>query len=198
MNTTIISAPAIEPVTLSEQKAHMRISVPDEDSLIQSLIVASRIIIEKFTGVRMITQIIKGVLDTFPSDDTIILPLAPVISVDEIKTIDTNGAEAVFPSTKYEVDLVSIPNRIKLKNGESWKEPSIYREVNGVEIIFTCGYGSVASNVPEDLKLAIKLLASHFYENREATVFTAIKRVEELPLGVRYLISPYRLWQRIL
>lgn len=195
MKITTISTPSIEPVTVSEQKEHMRVSVSDEDSLIENLITVARMSIENITSNRLITQTVKGVLDRFPSEAEIRLPLVPVVSVDSIKTIDTNGTEAVFSSSNYEVDNIGIPSRIRLKTGKSWTEPSVYREVNGVEITFTCGYGAEASSVPEPLRLAIKLLAAHFYENREATVFI-LKDIKELPLGLRYLVDPYKAWLR--
>ena len=51
----------------------------------------------------------------------------------------------------------------------------------------------MSADVPGPLKLAIKLLVGHFYENREATTML---KIDELPLGIKALIEPYRTWQR--
>ncbi|MCL1126713.1 head-tail connector protein [Shewanella surugensis] len=44
--------------------------------------------------------------------------------------------------------------------------------------------------INESTKLAIKLLIGHFYINREATTS---ERVNKIPLGIQYLLDPYRL-----
>lgn len=46
--------------------------------------------------------------------------------------------------------------------------------------------------VPADLKLAIKMLVGHWYENREATLVGI--SAEELPLGVWDIINQHRGW----
>jgi uncharacterized phage protein (predicted DNA packaging) len=45
---------------------------------------------------------------------------------------------------------------------------------------------------PGALRQAIMMLASHFYENREATSFDG--RASETPFGYLSLIAPYRTW----
>lgn len=46
--------------------------------------------------------------------------------------------------------------------------------------------------VPEPLKEAVRQLAAHLYENREATLVGIT--AQELPFGVYDLIAPYRKW----
>jgi len=194
MADQIITEPSIEPVTTAEQKSHMRVDISTDDTLIENLVKSARIIIEKLTGLKLISQVWKLVLDEFPSEDYIELPYWPVISVDEIKTIDVDETEAVFSSDNYVTDLISIPATITLKDDQEWTDPAAgYQVVNGVEIKFTCGYGTSAADVPEPLKLAIKMLAAHFYENREAT---AIVKLNELPMGISSLIENYRTYFR--
>jgi len=48
--------------------------------------------------------------------------------------------------------------------------------------------------VPDDLKEAMKQLAGHLYESREAT-FIGQGSVTEVPLGFHELIGPYRRWE---
>ena len=45
---------------------------------------------------------------------------------------------------------------------------------------------------PADLQQAIMLLASHWFENREATLVGM--SAQELPLGFRELLSAHRVW----
>lgn len=46
--------------------------------------------------------------------------------------------------------------------------------------------------VPEALKEAVRMLAAHFYENREAASFDG--RGHELPFGFTALVTPHRTW----
>jgi hypothetical protein len=48
------------------------------------------------------------------------------------------------------------------------------------------------TSVPPPIIEAIKLLAAHLYENREASLVGVTS--EDLPLGLWDLITPYRAW----
>jgi hypothetical protein len=48
------------------------------------------------------------------------------------------------------------------------------------------------TEVPADLKHAVKMLAAHLYENREATLVGIT--AEDLPLGVWDIINQHRAW----
>lgn len=194
--TVIVTAPTLEPVTLAEQRQHMKFTAVDavEDTLISGWITAARENVEKLTGLKLISQVWKAVYDGYPEERVIKLPFSPVISVDEIKTTDKAAAAVVFASSNYVTDLISIPARVVLKDTASWPAPSAgLLEVNAVEVKCTYGYGVAAASVPAGLKSAIMLLAAHLYENREAT---SVVTFSELPMGIQALIAPYRTWQR--
>lgn len=50
------------------------------------------------------------------------------------------------------------------------------------------------AGVPADLVEAMKMLAGHLYENREAS-FIGQGSVTEVPFGFHDLIGPYRKWE---
>ena len=52
--------------------------------------------------------------------------------------------------------------------------------------------GDLDDEAPEPLKEAVRQLAGHLFENREATIIDGT--VRPIPLGFHDLISPYRLW----
>ena len=58
------------------------------------------------------------------------------------------------------------------------------------EIDFTAGYGSSGVDVPQPLRQAIRLLVTHWYENRSAVVLG--DDASATPLGYRELVAPYR------
>ena len=66
MVMTRISAPAAEPVTLAEAKAHLRVVDAVEDTLISGLIKAAREEVEAATGLALISQNWRLYLDCWP------------------------------------------------------------------------------------------------------------------------------------
>ncbi|KKK75959.1 hypothetical protein LCGC14_2868480, partial [marine sediment metagenome] len=97
--------------------------------------------------------------------------------------------QQTLDASVYDVDTTSTPGRITLAYNQSW--PSIRGEHHAVEIIFVTGYGDAATDVPDRIIAAIKLMAAHLYENREAT---SGFNVNELPLAVESLLSMDRVF----
>lgn len=62
----LITAPAIEPVTLTQAKAHLRVDFADDDTLITTLIIVARQAVEEFLGRALITQTWQVFYDKFP------------------------------------------------------------------------------------------------------------------------------------
>jgi hypothetical protein len=52
------------------------------------------------------------------------------------------------------------------------------------------GMPLIDGDIPKGLKQAMLLILGHFYNNRESTVMGVT--VTEIPLGYKYLISPYK------
>ena len=192
MGTVLLAGPAVEPVTLEETKAHLRVEFADDDALIGGLIKAARECAESATNRKLITQRWRVFEDKIPSPPEFCLPFAPAQSVDWVRLWDTTNNGIVLAATAYSTDVIGEPARVWLKDTPS----ATLRRYNAVEIAFTCGYGAAATTVPEPLRQAVKLLAAHWYENRIAVGDGSQQKYEELPLGVQYLLAPYRLWGR--
>lgn len=54
------------------------------------------------------------------------------------------------------------------------------------------GYDETAMLVNPAIQAAILLITSHLYENRESVVDS---KLVELPMGVRFLLAPWRVWR---
>ena len=196
IRTVLVSAPAAEPVTLVDLKAHLRVDLVDEEALITAQGTAARLLIEDVTGQRMIDQTWKLVLDRFPAARWIRIPLGPTTAVNSVKSTDRLGFVSTQNAAEYIVDLVSEKARIVLKEDFDWPDPDEdLQEANAVEIEFVVGFGVAASDVDERLKLAVKMLTAHWFENREAVVLSSMS-FEELPMAVQSLIGEFRLWER--
>jgi uncharacterized phiE125 gp8 family phage protein len=186
MNRELITAPTLEPITLAEAKAHLRVVSADEDALISSLVLAARERAEIYTERALLQQTWEVSLDVFPTGD-IRLPLLPLLSVVSVKYYDTDGVEQTLDVSEYYEDAKSKPARIVPVS--NW--PATKDRPNAVTITIEAGYGETADKVPQVIKQALLLMVGDMYENREETVVGTI--VSTLPLTADRLLRPFRL-----
>jgi uncharacterized phiE125 gp8 family phage protein len=191
-STSLATAPAVEPLTLTEAKLHLRVDHTTDDDLITSLIVAARQYAENYTQRCFITQTWDLKLDAFPVGD-ILLVKPPVASVTSITYVDTDGTTQTLSSALYRTDLPTGPwaqrGRIEPAYGESW--PSTRALSNAVTVRCVHGYG-LAVSVPDPIKAALKLLIGHWYENREAVSVSIGANVQQVPMAVVALLVPFK------
>jgi len=194
----LTAAPATEPLTTAEAKSHIRVTVSDDDTLIDSYIKAARELWEDLTSRMLITQTWKLVLDAFPADRFIEIPLAPLQSVASVKYTDQDGTQSTQTAGEYIVDTASEIPRIVLKEDYDWPDPDAgLQEANAVEISFIVGYGGTGASIPEIVRNGIRLLVGHFYENREAIVASGRAfRPETLPIGFMSIVAQYKMYAR--
>lgn len=189
----LYTAPAAEPVSLTEAKLHLRVTSTDEDTLITSLISAARQWIEEQTYRQLVTATWDLVLDDFPSGrDPIRIPRAPLRTVTSISYKDGNGETQTVSTAVYAVSATRQPGEIRLKYGQVW--PTAQDTPDAVTVRFNAGYGD-ADDVPDLLKAAVKLLVGQWYEYREP-VLTA--SVNEVPLTVQRIVQTYDLGDELL
>lgn len=184
MGLSLVTAPASEPITLAEAKAHCRVDITDDDTLISALIVTAREYCEGYLHRKLITQAWDWTMEGFPS--CFQFPFLPVSAITSVKYYDTANVQQTLSSSYYQVDLYSTPARVHLAYGYAW--PSSYERSDAVVVRFSAGYANAAA-VPQAIKQAMLLLIGHWYRSREA----AGTRVEEIPMGVQALLFPLRL-----
>ena len=158
---------SIEPVTLTSVKEHLRISIDDDDFILQDYIRAARLRTEGVMGRAFITQTWVYYLDRWPDEDYIKLPFPPLQSVTSVKYKDRDETEYTFDSADYVVDTVSQPGRVVLKYGEVWPTETLSPKTP-IYITFEAGYGDDRPDIPMNIRLAVMALVGHWYENREA------------------------------
>jgi len=177
--------PLAEPVTLTELKAHLRIDASDEDELLGGLIRVARAHLEAVTGVALMSQGFRLVLDDWPRGTVIQLMRTPVQTIDAILVFDADGEPQSFDLSDMLLDATARPARLVIK-----QRPRPGQPINGIEIEFTAGFGS-ALEVPPELKRAILVHAAHLYEFRGAV--TLDMQPASVPVGYDRLIAT---WQR--
>jgi uncharacterized phiE125 gp8 family phage protein len=188
MALVLTSAPAAEPVTLAEAKAHLRLDHAGEDALIATLITTARLHIEAALGLALITQSWSYRLDAWPSGGSIVLPLRPVQSMGAVRVTAADGTVATLAPEGYLLDGASVPPRL-VATAPPWPRPGLV--VQGIEMAFTAGYGNAASAVPPPIRQALLLLVAHWYEHREPVLIGGA--AAPVPDTVATLLAPYRM-----
>ena len=183
------AGPAVEPVSLAEAKAHLRIDGTAEDTLIGSLVVTSRLHVESALGLSLVTQGWSWLFDAWPRGREVKLPLRPVQSIAAVRLYDEAGDSAALAAETYLLDGASSPARLVRQGALVWPKPG--RTANGIEIAFTSGYGDAATDVPEPIRQALRLLIAHWYEHR--TPFEVGPAATPPPDMVEQLLAPYRI-----
>jgi len=187
--TRIKTPPAVEPVTLTEAKLHLRLATTAalaaaytaEDDLLNALIVAARTWAEDYTHRAFITRTWEATLQSWPTG-AILLPWPPfgAVSLIEIEG-DT------WDSDEY---LVSIEGAIVPL--DTWPDLSTYedRVADPIVITYTSGFGATAATVPATVRQAILLLSGGWYGQRESILVGVAG--QDAPMGVKALLDPYR------
>ena len=209
----VISEPRCEPIYLADARRWLGLTDDndtDQDPEIWAILRALREYAEKRTGRRFVDQELELNLDCWP-DWIVELPVAPIVSIDYVRYLDTNGELQTFydgtvsptiGADQVWLDIKSQPGRLQPAYGGRWP---ILRggDFNAVQIGFTAGYGTGGS--PEDLSVIPKQLqlwlryrlAGHF-EQREPIVIGDRGQVNQVPeSNLDALLSGLTLGRRV-
>jgi uncharacterized phiE125 gp8 family phage protein len=193
----LISAPAIEPITLAEAKLHLKVNSTLEDSLITSWITTTRRMVERYLNRALITQTYELYLDHWPCYPCceIQLPFPPLQSVTSVKVFtDETTEQDLAAASYYWVDAVEEPGEIVKRYEAVWPIPQPGR-VNPIKITFVAGYGDTAATVPQEIKDAMKIWLTDLYENRGSIAVGPAVLVNVIPNHVINLIHSYRIYE---
>jgi hypothetical protein len=185
LKLTLVSAPAMLPLSLNEAKLYLRLDDDDtlDDALVANLTRAAMEACERFTGRALISQTWDLFLDRWPGMaetplaeglavgadlparvKAVALPRPPLQGVLHVKTYDEADTATPWPAANYFVDTASVPGRLVARTGHALPLPG--RAANGIEIRFSAGYGDAPGAVPEALRQGLRLLVAHLYEHR--------------------------------
>ncbi|NVK33694.1 MAG: phage head-tail connector protein [Rhodobacteraceae bacterium] len=185
MTSVLIDPPTIEPVSVADMRAYLRVSGTQEEELLGDLVKAARQHVERETRRALISQNWRLYLENWPFGRVIVLPVAPILSVSEVAVYDLDGDRHLLSSDDYQLDKARSPARLRVRPGAGLP----LQNLNGIEVDFTAGYGPTESDVPENLRQSIRMLAAHWFEHREAVAEDAL---EPVPFGVDRLLSTHR------
>jgi uncharacterized phiE125 gp8 family phage protein len=185
----VITAPD-ELITVAEAAEFMRAEFSaSEEDLVESLIIAARQWCEEYLGRAIGVQTIELRMAGFPDDAEPIVLRSPIIEVNSVKYLDTNGDEQTMDEDDY---LVSDADPAEIVPVSAW--PVAFGSSDSVRVEYDAGYSAFVSpmtyqELPRTIRTAILMMVADMYTNREAHV--------EKPLSanptVERLLSQYRL-----
>ena len=182
------TAPAVEPVTLSEAKAHLRVDTDTDDTYITGLIRAAREWVEEYLDRTLVhTQWVMR-FDRFPPDGThdVELPRPPMVASGTATTVTLSytledGTTATYGTASFRVDRASTPGAVKTNYAGTW--PPHRQDDNAISVTWWGGYGPSGSDVPQGVKNAMLLYIHELYEKRGNA---------EPPAAAKALLDAYR------
>jgi uncharacterized phiE125 gp8 family phage protein len=172
MSARLLIPPAIEPITLPEAKAHLRIDSDHEDALIAGKIRAAREQAEERTRRALITQTWQYTLPAFPVCRRIDLPRPPLQSVESIHYYTEDGTEHALDSSSYLAVTAPLLGAVVLAPAAEWPTATL-RPYEGVVITYVAGYGDGAGDVPESIREWMLMHVGESYERRETVTIGA-------------------------
>jgi uncharacterized phiE125 gp8 family phage protein len=196
-----IEGPAVEPVSLDEMRAHLRVDYDDEDALIRGYISAARQRLEKRCGRAFVQQTWE--LQTCEFEDSFEIPKPPTVSITSVTYLDRDQVEQTVGSANYALvnggdwasslilvgsawpsDLAERPDAVRIRFVAGWAPDGVVDPVTDPD--------DYVANVPFDVKQAILFMAAHLYENRQSVALTPVRQeIQEVPSTVDDYIAPY-------
>lgn len=137
----LITPSVLTPVTLTEAKAHLKVTDSNEDTLIQTYLNAA---IKRCENYRQ-SNIMSAAYELYASgfDQLMNLQKNPVTAINSIKYFDEDNAEQTLASSNYRLLDFRVPCRLEFDSG--FTAPSLADREYPVVVNFQAGYTYGAS-----------------------------------------------------
>ena len=213
-----VTEPTVNPVTLSEAKAHLRIDSDAEDALISSLVTAATRWAEDYCdrtwcytqwqmstdsfygnvgspvqfGLRADGNNIDGRQTVVPNLDLELQrpPMAQSGTATAVTITYTPSAGASTATlSASEYRVDRLSTPGVCRPLYGQTWPSHLLDFNSTTVTYWAGYSADGTSVPDGAKSAIKMIVAHLWKNREMSTETALT---EVPMGVKALLDTLR------
>jgi uncharacterized phiE125 gp8 family phage protein len=186
MSSILLTGPAIEPLSLDDAKAFLKVEIGDDDDVLAALIAGARVHVEAQTRRALITQSWRLTRDAWPGNGRVPVLPVPLHSLTAARVYRLDGTTQSLDVSDFVIEVGAAPAVISF----SAPQPAPGRVVAGIELDVSVGYGDAATDVPADLRQAIRMLVAHWYENRAMIVVGQTAAI--LPASVGAMLAPYR------
>lgn len=139
--------PYAEPLHPEDVKAHLKVEIDAEDTVIAGYLAAARRQAEDYLGRQFVVATWQLLLDSFYDQDyrsrndyrcghAIDLPRGPVMAISSVTYVDTDGDTQTLAAADYQLD--AIRGRLAPAYGVTWPTPRA--QLNAVTITYVAGY----------------------------------------------------------
>ncbi|ABI59713.1 head-tail connector protein [Nitrosomonas eutropha] len=179
-----VTPPVDQPLSLTQVRDHLRLTVVDDDPVLTGLIAAACDMCEAQTGRALMPQ--EWAVTESEQCRFIYLRKLPVTAITSVKHIDDYGDELAIDPAEYRLTNPSdsAPAWVEFSEDAAIPAGGILR------VVFACGYTDVDA-VPQALKQWMLLQIGHWYMNRESV---NIGNITSLLPYVDGLLDTYRIW----
>lgn len=165
-------------ISLADMKEFLRVDHSDEDTTISEIITSAAIAVQDYTGRVFVSSTFTLKTDYFYNVE---IPAA-IGAVTGVTYYDIANELQTLDVSKYYADSSRVPARIAFLD-----PPSTFEDRFNAVIIA----GNIGKAASPPIKHAIKMLASHYYENRRAVIVGV--KASKIPLGIEAILNPYRI-----
>lgn len=137
-------------ITLQQYKEYVGINNPNEDTKLERLVEYTNAFIEKYCNTKFTpTSVVDKILTTTTQE--LILPEAPIVTIDALYTMDYNAVETEVTTfyVEPEVGIVTLANTV-----------TVPFNTNNIKVSYTYGY----ADVPVGLLVPAFELVTHMFK----------------------------------
>ena len=199
-NLELQTAATTQVVTTAELKAQLRIDTSDEDTLLATYISAATQMAEHYCNRHFINARYEMFFyEDLPSTFSLYFPDVTMDFGQSLPESDdglfylVDGTDNTYGVVGFNSYILKNSNPYIFCKSSSFVEPSGIVPMEGMDgdnksrwiFRFKTGMGAAASNIPDAIKQAIKLIASDMYYFRE-------DRKRAFPMASEILLQPYK------
>lgn len=197
-----LESAATDYISLSEAKAHLRVTHNSDDSYITSLITASIEMASHYVGYNIIESVVRYGFAELVGQPAMVNPLngAPltignylrvpsrVISLDHLYYVNESNALTEFSASDW-IDspdpLSDFGLNIYINN-----LPTTLTDDN-TKYIAEVTEGFASADFPESIKIACMLMIAQYYDNRQNIIVGTIS--SDMPFGANHILDKYKI-----
>jgi len=186
MFKTVITADDGPVVLLADVKTYGEYQSTDQDDELTALIAEASVWIKKYLNIPVLDEAWKLTYDRNELSNKLELQGLNVTSIESYKVIQENGTENTVTSDKYRLSngfiIFDTATSAGVVDGNS------SRFYDAVEISVNAGLGDEIANLPDDFKLAMYMLVTHWQQNN---IIDFDNQYQITPPNFRKIIMPY-------
>jgi len=184
----LVTAPASDPVTLAQVKAHLRIDHTDDDTILGVFIKAAIGYLDGWYGIAHRALVTQTWLDSYGHFETEMrLSVGPVVSVTSVIYETTGFTDETLSNSLYSLLEDPRGHFIAPKPGITWPPVSDRRDAIRIQYVA----GTAVESVPPAIIAALLLIVGDLYAHRETVSAANIAHIPSAAT-VDMLLNPFR------